>query len=121
MRALLPIDRNISRIDADSLSFLLETDDRELSFLLLVEQQRFDAAVQAMNERPRLHLEVVQPRLAAAGIVEGGEYSRKQLVTVLGDDLLLRIERATDVAIEHVDATVKPSTELIAAMYRAMK
>lgn len=45
MRALLPIDHDTSRVDADSLSFLLETDDRELPFLPLIEQQRFDAAV----------------------------------------------------------------------------
>lgn len=74
-----------------------------------------------MNERPRLHLDVVQPKLAAAGIVEGGEYSRNQLVAALGEDLVLRIERATDVAIEHVDATVKSCTELVAAAYLAMK
>jgi hypothetical protein len=121
MRPLLPVGGPSPRLDPDSLSFLLETDDRELPFRILVEQQRFDTAVQALNERSRLHLDVLQPRLAAAGIREGGEYLRTELVGALGDDLALPLQRATDDAIEHVDKTIESCSALVATVYQAMK
>ena len=121
MAPLLPIVGSSSRLDADRLSFLLETDDRELPFRLLVEQQRFDTAVMAMNERSRFHLEVLQPRLAAAGIKEGIEYSRNRMIEALGEDLVVRLERATDDAIEHVDRTVESCPALVATFHKAMK
>ncbi len=121
MRALLPIRGASSLIDADSLSFLLETDDRELPFRMLIEQQRFETAVQALNERSRLHLDVLQPMLAAAGIKEGIGYSRANIVKALGEELVLRLERATDEAIEQVDITIKSCPALVETFYAAMK
>ncbi len=68
MRPLLPQGKSVPRLDFQTLSFLLEADDRELLFKLLLEQERFDTAVQALNERSRLHREAMQPRLIAGGI-----------------------------------------------------
>jgi hypothetical protein len=121
MRPVLPVVGPPVRLDCDSLSFLLETDDRELLFNLLIEQQRFDAALQIMNERSRLHLEVLQPRLATAGIREGEDYSREAVVDAVGNELVVRLERATADAIEHVDKTIESCPVLIAEFYRAMK
>jgi hypothetical protein len=91
------------RLDLDSLSFLLETDVSELLFHLMIEQERFETATRAINQRSRLHLEVVQPRLAGAGIVGGVDYSPRQISRALGHALAMRMKRATDDAIEAVD------------------
>ena len=94
MRPQLPMHGACSRLDLDSLSFLLETDDRELLFHLLIEQERFETIVQAMNERSRLHLEVVQPKLAAAGIAEGVDYLPSQIIGALGDTVVVHMKRS---------------------------
>jgi hypothetical protein len=67
------------RLDIEAVLFLLETSDRELPFRLLVEQQRFDEAVKTLNERSRLHLNVLQPKLVAAGVQEGRDYAPDDL------------------------------------------
>jgi len=121
MRPVLPVAGPSVRLDPDSLSFLLETDDRELLFRLLIEQQRFDSAVQTMNERSRLHLEVLQPTMAAAGIREGADYSRAAVAQAIGEELVLRLERATSDAIELVDKTAASCPAFVAEFYQAMK
>lgn len=120
MRPALPVGGSVPQLDPDGLLFLLETEDRELPFHLMVEQQRFDVAVQAINERSRLHIEVLQPRLAAALIEEGCQYSSAKLTELLGEDLLLRLERATDTMVEQVELTVESCTALIATFHASM-
>lgn len=121
MRALLPLRDEVPEPDLDSLSFLLETDDRELLLELMIENQRFKTAVQAINERSRLHLAAVQPRLDAAGIREGGEYSHSHYVEALGELLDSSLRRATDAAIKHVDQSIVSCQSLVARLYQAMK
>ena len=60
MRAVLTVHDDVPQPDLDALSFLLETDDRELLLELMIENQRFKTAVQAINDRSRLHLDVVR-------------------------------------------------------------
>jgi hypothetical protein len=74
-----------------------------------------------VDERSRLHITEVQPRLAMSNIKEGSECTRASVAAVLGDQLLLRIERATDSAIDAVDLTIASSQALIASFYAAMK
>ena len=121
MRALLPVSSGLPTLDVDSLSFLLETDDRELLWKMQVEQERFEATLQAINERSRFHLEVLQPRMEAAGIVEGTEYTEDQIRNALGNNLVLLMQRATDDAIQRVDKTVESNSVLTDKVYVAMK
>lgn len=78
-------------------------------------------AIQAVNERSRLHLDVVQPCLEAAGISEGIEYSASAVENVLGVRLHLHLKGLTDVAIEQVDQSIVSGQSLIARFYDAMK
>ena len=121
MRALLPVRERRPRLDADCLSFLLETEDRELPFAVMIEQDRFETALQAVDERSRFHLDVVQPRLAAAGIRERVDYLPGDVKSALGEDVLLRLQRATGEAILHVDRTIESTSSLVATLHRAMK
>ena len=121
MRALLPLRDDAPELDLGSLSFLLETEDRELLLELMIENQRFKTAVQAINERSRLHLDEVQPRLEPAGIREGGQYSESDCLKALGEPLYLTLKRATDAAIDHVDQSIVSCESLVARLYDAMK
>ena len=121
MRPSLPKASGSPTLDLDSLSFLLETDDRELLGELLVEQERFEASLQAINERSRYHLEVLQPRMAAARIGEHAEYPTDKIRSVLGESFVVLMQCATDDAIQHVDKTVGSNFALAAKFNHAMK
>jgi hypothetical protein len=121
MRPTLPLRQLSVPLDIDSLSFLLETDDREFVFKLLIEEQRFKTALQAINERSRLHIEEVQPRLMAAAIREKSECNIEDLVGALGEHLLLLIQRGTEEAVREVDLTLASTIEQSRALYTAMK
>jgi len=121
MRPRLPVGGTPARIDVDSLSFLLETTDRELVFRLLIEQERFETAIQAINERSRLHIEEVQPRLVAGSILERSEYSEGQVEAAVGSHLLLLLRRATDAVIEQVELTLVSTQAMATEFHLAMK
>jgi len=121
MRPSLPKTSGSPTLDLDSLSFLLETEDRNLLGELLVEQERFEAALQAINERSRYHLEILQPRMAAASIGDHAEYPTDQIHQVLGESFVLLMQRATDEAIELVDKTVESNSVLTSKVHVAMK
>jgi hypothetical protein len=121
MRPSLPFGDSITRLDVTELLFLLETDDRELPFLMMLEQRRFETAIQAVNERSSAHISELQPRLLAAGVREGSSWTLDSLNECLGDDIVLRLQRATDAAVEQVDLTVESCAGIIDTFYKAMK
>lgn len=121
MRPSLPLSIGFPKLDMDSLSFLLETEYHNLLLELLIEQERFESALQAMNERSRLHLEILQPRMAAGGIMEGVDYSFGKAVEVLGHPFVLHMQRATDQAIKLVDDAVDSNLTFAKRFHREMK
>jgi hypothetical protein len=120
MRPGLPVTAT-SRLDIDSLLFLLETEDRELLFRLLVEQQRFDEALKALNERSHLHINILQPKLVAAGIQENREYSSEELIRALGPEFATRLERLTDDTILHIEKNIESGLALVGEFHAKMK
>jgi hypothetical protein len=120
MRPTLPLREPSSPLDLDSLSFLLETDDREFVMHLLIEEQRFETTRQAINERSRVHIEELQPRLAGQ-IKEKQSYPQDELAGVLGEHLLLSLQRVTDEVVREVDLTLESTLQLSAGFHAAMK
>lgn len=121
MRPGLPVTPTVPRLDIDGLLFILETPDRELPFRLLVEQQRFDEAFAALNERSRLHLEVLQPKLIAARIKEGVDHEPDVFVQALGEEFVRHLQRLTDDTIDNIDKTVESCVALINEFHSKMK
>ena len=93
-------------LNIESLYFLLETDDRNLLGELTAEEGRYRSALDAINERSRLHRQEIQPLLERAGVVQGGNYSFAQIENVLGNRLYITIQDATEQVIDHVDSTI---------------
>jgi HEAT repeat protein len=88
---------------------------------LFIEEERFRSAIQAINERSRIHLNICQPLLERVGIVEGGEYTAEQIQAALGHRLVLQLKRATDAVVQHVDKTVESSLAMGAKLYTVQK
>jgi hypothetical protein len=121
MRPTLPLRELSAPLDLNSLSFLLETDDRDVVIHLLIEEHRFETARQAINERFRLHIEEVQPRLAAGRIKEKSAFREDELVEALGEDLFLTLQRSTEEVVCEVDLTLASTLDLSARFHAAMK
>ena len=91
----------------DDLYFLLETEDRNLIGELMVERNRFRSALDAINERSRIHRNEVQPKLEQAGFAEGVNYSFDEIETFLGQRLYSTMKQSTSQLIIHVDQTIE--------------
>ncbi len=109
MRATAPMVYEDVHVDLDALTFLLETEHREVLGELMVEDERFHATIQAINMRSKLFIEVVQPILVAAGVREGDEATPAAVETMLGYVTYRELQRATDQAISFVDSTLGSS------------
>lgn len=108
------------RFEVNNLAFLLETNHRQVLIELLIEEERFHAAIRVLNERSNLHLREVQPLLEKAGIVEGGEYSKEQIKAALGTRIFPMIQRYTDEAFSHIDKSVGSLLEMSKRLHSAM-
>lgn len=112
MRASFPLDYSHWRVHFDSLSYLLETECRNVLFDLMVVEERFHAAIQTLNERSALHLHVVQPRFDAAGIMSDRDYPLTDLEHVLGPRITALIRQGTDETFSHIDNTCESMAKI---------
>lgn len=113
MNALPPLEYTNLNLDIQSLNFLLETDFRQLLLSLLLEEQHFRDAIQAINLRSSLHLESAQPRLVEGHIQNGQMYSIQEIRVALGPLLSDSLTNATNNVIIHVDSTCSSLAEII--------
>lgn len=111
MLALMPLDYSALKPDFESISFLLETDKRGLMVDLMLENERFHNVIEGVNERSKLHLEVIQPLLVSAGIREGGEYPLGAMEKALGPQFGPHLKRSTEDAINHIDSCYRSLLE----------
>jgi hypothetical protein len=63
-----PPDHSHLRQHPDELNFLLDSSDPQVLFDLIIEQNRFDQAMQAIHTRNVFYVEQVQPAFARAGL-----------------------------------------------------
>lgn len=112
MSPIMQEDHKEIRYDFDSLNFLLNTKHKQIVLDLFIEQQRFEAAIKAINYRSDLHLQQVQPALALAGIKENVDYPAEAFAKALGPLLFKTLQRQTEQVVYHVDRTVKSLEEV---------
>lgn len=90
----------------ENLFFLLESDSINFLGELMAEKSRFQSALDAINDRSRVHRFEVQPALDNAGFIESGSYTLEQIKTMLGQRLFQTITGSTKQVIAHVDETI---------------
>jgi len=91
MAATVPSKYGLHTFDAEALSFLLEV-DAELYSSLMLEEQRFDFAVQLVAQRSQLVLGSVFPRLAQANIAVGTTVGIREMEVALGTDVVHKLK-----------------------------
>jgi len=94
------------KINPESLYFLLQTKERNLLGEIIIEERRYHAAIESINERSNLHRNEIQPLLETSGIMQGGFYSIEQIEKALGERMFVTINQATEQLVVHVDQTI---------------
>jgi hypothetical protein len=94
------------QLNMENLFFLLHLDEINFIGELAVEKSKFQRALEAINERSKVHRFEVQPKLESSNIVQGGQYTFQQIENILGERLNHTIRQATDQVVSHVDETI---------------
>lgn len=105
MQPVLPYEDTL-HFEVNQLDFLATPKHQQVLFDLVLEESRYREAIKSINTRSTLHLEQIQPKLSAAGIVHGQEYTGEQYHRDLGDFLYQHLRSTTDAVVFHVDTTV---------------
>ena len=83
--AVLDYDLSTNLFDFESFGFLLKSDDgRRIMYDLHLAQECYVAALRGINERSRMHKDLLQPKLAEIGFQTGELYSLQDMAKGLG-------------------------------------
>jgi hypothetical protein len=89
--------------------------------MLYIEQEQVTAAILALRERSRLHLNELQPRLEAAGIKHGTMLGLEPTKEILGDLLFNKLSQLTEDIIRRIDEIIESHTKAISDVNQAAK
>ncbi len=121
MRGLyVPLKQDID-LDIDSISFLLETDFRNLLFDISIGLQKYQTTIGAINYRSNLHIKEIQPMLAKEGIEENRVLTRERIEKALGLAYLALIENSTDDIFKHTPKTITYIEDITNKLSNALK
>jgi len=101
---LLPKDD--ININLNSIYSILNIEEINLLGEISIGISKYSKAIDAINDRSRIHINELQPTLERAGVVQGGDYFPEQIETVLGNRLFVTIQQATQQVVDHVDNTL---------------
>lgn len=121
MMPLLDFSYPESSFNPETLLFLLETKHSQLMLDLQTEKECFNETFKLIRFRSSLHFNHVQPAIESGGIQEGGEYTRQEMIDVIGERVFAQLERSTDGVIENVDRTIISSEKVKARLVAALK
>lgn len=121
MMPILDFSYPESSFNVESLLFLLGTKHNQLMLDLHTEKECFNEAFKLIRFRSNLHFNHVQPAMESGGIQEGGEYTRQQMITAIGERNFAQLERATEGVIDNVDRTIVSSEEIKRKLVSALK
>ena len=121
MPPVLGLIRDDISLDFDSISFLLETKHRNLLGEITVGFAKYQSAIDAINERSKLHINQVQPLLEKADFIEGQNYSFEHIEAALGKRLYITIKQSTDQVFEHTTDTLRFIEEVSGKLTKALQ
>lgn len=121
MMPLLDFSYPESNFNVETLLFMLCTKHSQLMLDLHTEKEFFNEAFKLIRFRSSLHFNHVQPAMESGGILEGGEYTRQQMIDTMGKRVFAQLERATDDVIKYVDRTIASSEKVKTRLVTALK
>lgn len=120
MAATVPGRYEHVAFEAGELAFLL-TISSPLYADLLLEEQRYNSAIQLLDQRNNIVLNEAWPKLAQAGIGVGVQRNAEEIERVLGMDVTRKLKVMGDGLSKNVDENVKTIMEVFGRLRGAMK
>lgn len=109
------------QINFDSLAFLFDSDDPNLLGRLSMFEQEVASVLGVIDQRSRLHVDVVQPLLEMWERENGPLISIEEMEKALGPRYVKTLKMLTDFMVDGVDSIVQTSELHIGEMNRTMK
>lgn len=101
-----------TRFNIDGLFFLADTDHAQYLPRLYTEQLRFQILIGMIEERSKLVLNVLHPKMEALGIGLGKTFDMAALERALGPDLTNKLKSLTVAIIEHTAENIESAEQL---------
>lgn len=120
MAATVPDRYERAAFEAGELSFLM-TISSPLYADLLLEEQRYNSAIQLLEQRNSIVLNEAWPRLAQAGIGVGFQRNADEIERILGMDVTRKLKVMGDGLIKNIDENVKTIMGVFERLRGAMK
>ena len=121
MKPLLNFSYPESEFNIENLMFILGTKHKQLILDLQTERECFKVAFNLVKFRSELHFHHVQPAMESGGIQEGKEYTRQELIDVLGERIFAQLEQATNDLIENIDKTIDSGEMIKSQLVNSLK
>ncbi|MBP6899939.1 MAG: hypothetical protein KBC73_07630 [Burkholderiaceae bacterium] len=93
------------------LEFLLESGEADILLRLTVEQERFHQVIESVRTRNEFYVNEFQPKLAEVGL-NGRITSAEEAKALLGERIFGGVINGTNIAYEHISATVQSIPEM---------
>jgi hypothetical protein len=92
----------VDRFQPSDLQFLLERGQAPVFAALMLEEQRFNLAIDLIRSRSELVLKAVFPKMASAGFKVGQAQTLEQVESVLGEDVCHQLKQITSAIYQNV-------------------
>lgn len=107
MKVTFPQSPAMLKFDAKQLAFLLESENTNLLPEVLLEERRFQLAIEMINRRSHLMLEKIHPILAKAGLQHGEAVEDSQIRHLIGPALAAEADQLTEGIVQNVNEDVQ--------------
>jgi hypothetical protein len=112
MQATPPPSFGLTTFQAEELSFFLESKHAQMYADLMLEEHRFQIAMNLINMRSSVALNEAWPRLGAAKIEVGESMDLNRMTKIIGIDVEQKLRKLTEGIIEHIDENEKSIREI---------
>lgn len=109
------------RFQTADLQFLLEQGKAEIFASIMLEEQRFNLAIDLIRVRSELVLNAVFPRMAAAGFMVGQPQNQVDVEEALGVDLCHKLKQITAAIFQNVDEDIASLRSLYTNLRRTLQ
>lgn len=108
------------KLDYDSISFLISENKSEILTELTELEELFIIFTETVSTRNHMHLNIVQPAMESAGIVNGASVSLGEIDKVLGDRMATIMKNLTSELIDITQRGEEKSDQLIQKLHEIM-
>ncbi len=111
----------VDRFQSSDLQFLLERGQPSMFATLMLEEQRFNLAIDLIRSRSDLVLNAVFPKMAAAGFKVDKQQTLEDVENALGEDVCHKLKQITATIYQYVDEDLASLRGLYTELRQALQ